>query len=1045
MAKNLKILHDVQDDTTVGPRLQPPAPQSVGVDDSVHPNYYRRGWVPSQPKSLKGAEPMKKILILTIILSLITANIYAVDMDKNGEQVNLLLIYNQASNDYLDIYQNYKQSLIANLNIEATSLNELNKIDLNNYSGIYLDPNIIGDENFNNIKGSIIDYVKKGGHIFLEDKFYSEFPFEFIGASDFKELEEFPSELSFPNLGENPKGLQDTIKLLHKDIVKYFDEPSLNKLNKGHGFHASTATSLVKHGDLTLYGINQYGKGSVLFANSLLPNSNYITGFDMLSKDEGQQSFSFTFATANYLFRNEFASYISKANYGYSIKKVLGTYGRPAMAWQNHFEVGSALREGSMEKWIDVLKEYNQIPSYSLARSLYEWGVWKESVIYHKNIGIVGQDKFQGEEANSHYSSGEHLMTNSDYVALNQYPEAKDLASKIDLPYRAYPTIGDLDHDGIRDIVSGSSDGYIYYFKGISHNQYEDKVKLTDSLGNPINVGTYSAPVFVDINNNNKLDIIVGSGKGTVELYANNGNNTFNKATTISAGQDLNNTTPTIGDIDGDGVLDLIVGESKGSISVHNGRWANATLTFNNKGITLKAGNNTANLGQYPAPSIGDIDGDGKLELIIGDSTGYLKEYTINYPNIEFKGYIEGESLNTKGDRRLWGGYYSVPVLRDINQDGLVDIIVGQIEFGLPIAIDSDIFPYKEDLKRSLQIAQANHIEMYPHVYFQPYKSSSLEEKELELHKKAFEAYGLSWDDVGVNQHTWNINNLNPRQSLQNEEKSGIRWNSGFRPSLKAGEPSLSRDYLWSVPFRLAQGEDLRDFILFSPGPNIPILDDAYESISQLDLPISYFYHMEYGVNTENGLKSLRQKAESLNEIRNIADYNFMMEDQMFKAFEANMKAKITINKNVTINRYEFIIKTNTQDIKDNPYGQAVGIKLEIGDRFEGSKLNTDSKIYHRDGNNLYIGLEDTTKVYISNEMDSPHITRVNGPVKIEETIENGNTKIHFNYQGLQQIKLYSPKGLELISGDDFEIESQGEYIILTRYGDKTILEVKLY
>ena len=986
---------------------------------------------------------MKKILILTIVLSLITANIYAVGMDNKGEQVNLLLIYDEASNDYLDIYQNYKQSLIANLSIEATSLNEINKIDLYNYSGIYLDPNIIGHENFDNLKASIMDYVKKGGHLFLEDQFHSEFPFEFIGASDFKALEQFPSELSYPNVGENPKGLQDLIKLFHKDITQYFDATGLDNLNKGYGFYPSTATALVKHGDLTLYGLNQYGKGSVLFANSLLPNTNYITGFDMLSKDEGQQSFSFTFATANYLFRNEFASYISKAEYGYAIKKVLGTYGRPAMVWQNHFEVGSALRDGSMEKWIDILKEYKQVPSYSLARSLYEWGVWKESVVYHKNIGAVGENKFQGEEVNSHYSSGEHLMTKSDYMTLNQYPEAKDLASKIDLPYRAYPTIGDLDHDGIRDIVSGSSDGYLYYFKGISHKEYEDKVKLTDALGNPINVGEYSAPVFVDINHNDHLDLIIGSGKGSVELYTNNGNNTFRKATTIIEGHNLNNTSPTIGDIDGDGILDLIVGESKGSISVHKGRWVNGTLTYDNKGTTLKTGNQSANVGQFPVPSIGDIDGDGEIELIIGDATGYLKEYTINYPNIEFKGYIEGETLNAKGDRRLWGGYYSVPVLRDMDQDGLVDIIVGQIEFGLPIPIDSDIFPYKEDLKRSLEIAQANHIKMYPHVYFQPYKSSALEEEELELHKKAFEAYGLSWDDVGVNQHTWNINNLNPTQTLLNEEKSGIRWNSGFRPSLKAGEPSLSRDYLWSVPFRLAQGENLRDFILFSPGPNIPILEDAYESISQLDLPISYFYHMEYGVNTESGLKGLREKAETLNKIRNIGDYNFMMEDQMFRAFEANMKAEININKNVTVNRYEFIIKTNTQDLKDNPYGEVVGVKLETGEKLKDSKLNTDAKIYHRDGEDLYIGLEDITRVYISKEMDAPHITRANGPVKVE-VIENGNMKIQFNYGGLQQIKLYSPKGLQILSGN-FEMESQGEYIILTRYGDKTVLEIKLY
>jgi hypothetical protein len=52
--------------------------------------------------------------------------------------------------------------------------------------------------------------------------------------------------------------------------------------------------------------------------------------------------------------------------------------------------------------------------------------------------------------------------------------------------------------------------------------------------------------------------------------------------------------------------------------------------------------------------------------------------------------------------------------------------------------------------------------------------------------------------------------------------------------------------------------------------------------------------------------------------------------------------------------------------------------------------------------------------------------------------------KIDFLYSGLQQMKIYSPEGVEVYS-KDFGIESQGDYVVLTRYGDKSELELKLY
>lgn len=973
---------------------------------------------------------MKKfVLVLTIVAILVSANIYATGLEEE-QKVKILIIYDNSSSSYLDIYQNYKQSLVINIETEAISLDNLDQIDLSKYHMIYLDRSIIGKDVFNNSKNRIMDYVSKGGYLFLEDSFYNDFPLDFFGAKSFKKINTFPKNLKYPKVKENIQGMQNILKFFHEDIVSFFNDKTLEDLDKGHGFVPSTAIPLAYSGDLALYGLNQVGKGYVFYANSILPNEDYITGFDLRRKDDSQQYFSFTFATGNFLFRNEFPAFISKELYGYAAKKVLGPYGRPAMAWQNHFEVTSAMGNGTMERWIDILKEYHQIPSFSLARSPYEWGHWQESIVLHTNRGEDTNPKYKGVEENSHYSSGKHLYSGKDYVALKKYKDYKSLGGDINIPYRAYPTVGDLNGDGILDIVSGSEDGYLYLFLGKEEEiKYQEKTKLKDTKGNPIYLGSYSTPVLYDINKDGLLDIIVGNGKGEIHLYINVGNMIFKKTDIIIQNKNIKNLTPALGDIDGDNTPDLIVGDAKGNLYFHKGKWANNTLTFPKEGILLKDFKGNTSFGKNIAPTLYDIDGDGKLELILGEASGYIKVYNIQFPNLILKGYIEGETYNLHGNKRLWGGYYSAPEFADIDKDGKADLLVGQVEFGLPTSIDSSLFPYEKELRESIDYVNKNHIDIYPHVYFGKFKSHSQEVRELELHKEAFEYYKIPWENPGANQHTWDVNNISATQSFGSQMKQGIQWNSGFRPHERAGEPSLSKDYIWYIPFRLAEGLDTKDFILFSPAPHIPIMEKAYKNVSTLDLPISHFYHIEYAINDEDWEKDLRYKAKVLDHIRNEKDYNFMTEPQMFQIFKWVMNSHIDIVED----EEGYIIQSDNN---------TVGIKFEPGEKLMKHHLSTDGDIYKRDGKNLYIGLNKKVKVYKSNEEDKPHIVRVNCPVDIEE--KDDTKLIHIKGKGLQQIKIYAPKGLEVLN-KDFHIKKIDDHYVLTRYGEPITLNIRAY
>src|SRR5690606_24852479 len=102
---------------------------------------------------------------------------------------------------------------------------------------------------------------------------------------------------------------------------------------------------------------------------------------------------------------------------------------------------------------------YDQIPSYSLVKDAYDWGVWQEGVVLHRNLGVeagnggagtaegsgdgttdkTDGERFRGEQALYQYTSGEVLLSGEDeYFHLADYPEYRSLGDPIESPYRAY-------------------------------------------------------------------------------------------------------------------------------------------------------------------------------------------------------------------------------------------------------------------------------------------------------------------------------------------------------------------------------------------------------------------------------------------------------------------------------------------------------------------------------------------------------------------------------------------------------------------------------
>ena len=79
---------------------------------------------------------------------------------------------------------------------------------------------------------------------------------------------------------------------------------------------------------------------------------------------------------------------------------------------------------------------------------------------------------------------------------------------------------------------------------------------------------------------------------------------------------------PAFADLDGDGRLDLLVGKNDGTLSHYEQTAANA-ITFALVTTTF----NTLDVGFYSTPAFTDLDGDGLLDMLVGKQDGFLSHY----------------------------------------------------------------------------------------------------------------------------------------------------------------------------------------------------------------------------------------------------------------------------------------------------------------------------------------------------------------------------------------------------------------------------------
>jgi hypothetical protein len=265
------------------------------------------------------------------------------------------------------------------------------------------------------------------------------------------------------------------------------------------------------------------------------------------------------------------------------------------------------------------------------------------------------------------------LMLTCEVSVLAQFDEST-LANRVDFSTGgglATVGIADLTGDGKLDLVVGSLGTETLY---IFPNTSEIGSINSGSFSSYISFGSAGGPHSVaigDLDGDGKLDLVVANERANnILIFRNVHTNTaFGPASLDSPLSFSVGSSPrfvTLGDLDGDGKPDIIVANTgSGTCSIFRNTSTGSGISFAARvDLSLVAGSYSI--------AVGDLNGDGKPELVVANTTGSTISVFINTSVV---GSIGTDSFQTRIEFNVGSGPFAAAI-EDFDRDGKPDIAV---------------------------------------------------------------------------------------------------------------------------------------------------------------------------------------------------------------------------------------------------------------------------------------------------------------------------------------------------------------------------------